>query len=85
MKKLIELEGVPSSFLKTSLTQIWKKKGSTIDLNNMRFFHMRQWRSKLLEALITEVMKDDTGGMHEAFSVEHLVTLKTWMKLKRNF
>ena len=41
MKKLIEYEGVPSCFLKTSLTQIWKKKGSALDLNNMRFIHMR--------------------------------------------
>ena len=94
MKKLIEYEGVPSCFLKTSLTQIWKKKGSALDLNNMRFIHMRQWRSKLLEALITEVMKDDIvnatpkmqlGGMPGASSVEHLVTLKTWMKLKEQY
>ena len=94
MKKLIELEGVPSSFLKTSLTQIWKKKGSALELNNMRLFHMRQLRSKLLEALITEVMKDDIvnatpkmqlGGMPGSSSVEHLVTLKTWMKLKEQF
>ena len=91
MKKLIEYEGVPSCFLKTSLTQIWKKKGSALDLNNMRFIHMRQWRSKLLEALVTEAMKNDIvnatpnmqlGGMPGASSVEHLVTLKTWMKLK---
>ena len=94
MKKLIEYEGVPSCFLKTSLTQIWKKQGSALDLNNMRFIHMRQWRSKLLEALITEVMKDDIvnatpkmqlGGMPGASSVEHLVTLKTWMKLKEQY
>ena len=60
----------------------------------MRFIHMRQWRSKLLEALITEVMKDDIvnatpkmqlGGMPGAFSVQHLVTLKTWMNSKEQF
>ena len=94
MKKLIEYEGVPSCFLKTSLTQIWKKKGSALDLNNMRFIHMRQWRSKLLEAIISEVMKDDIvnatpkmqlGGMPGASSVEHLVTLKTWMKFKEQY
>ena len=43
---------------------------------------MRRWKSKLLEALITEVMKDDIvnatpkmqlGGMPGASSVEHLV------------
>ena len=46
---------------------------------------MRQWRSKLLEALIMEVMKDEIvnatpkmqlGGTPGASSVEHLVTLE---------
>ena len=85
MNKLIEYEGVPSCFLKTSLTQIWKRKGSTLDSNNMRFIHMRQWQSKLLEALITKIMKDDIinatpeiqlGGRPGASSVDHLVSLK---------
>ena len=60
MKKLIEYEGVPSCFLKTSLTQIWKKKGSALD-------------------------KMQLGGMPGASSVEHLVTLKTWMKFKEQY
>ena len=47
-----------------------------------------------MEALITKVMKDDIvnatpkmqlGGMPGASSVEHLVTLKTWMKLKEQY
>ena len=91
MKKLIKSEEVPRIFLNTTLTQIWKGKGSALDLNNMRFIHMRFWRSRLLEALITENMKDDIvnacpniqlGGMPGAMSVEHLVVLKTWMKQK---
>ena len=86
MKKLIKTEQVPGCFKETSLTQIWKKKGSALDLNNMRFIHMREWRSKLLESIVTEVMKDDIvnatpkmqlGGMPGASSVEHLLTLKT--------
>ena len=57
--------------------------------NNMRFIHMKCWRAKLLEALITEKMKPQKveatpkiqiGGMLSSQSVEHLVTLKTWMK-----
>merc|ERR1712087_125991 len=54
LAKLIKYERIPKSFLNTSLTQIWKKKGSALDLNNMRFIHMRHWHSKLMEALITE-------------------------------
>ena len=94
MKKLIKTEQVPGCFKETSLTQIWKKKGSALDLNNMRFIHMREWRSKLLESIVTEVMKDDIvnatpkmqlGGMPGASSVEHLLTLKTWMASKKQF
>ena len=89
MKRLIEKEEVPKAYDLTSLTQIWKKKGSALSLNNMRFIHMKCWRAKLLEALITEKMKPQTlavkpkiqiGGMPSSQSVEHLVTLKTWMK-----
>ena len=91
MKRLVKSEDVPRIFLNTTLTQIWKGKGSALDLNNMRFIHMRFWRSRLLEALVTENMKDDIvtacpniqlGGMPGAMSVEHLVVLKTWMKQK---
>ena len=91
MKKLIALEQIPSTFWLTTLIQIWKKKGSALDLNNMRFIHMRMWHCKLLEALITEKMKNNIvsntpkiqlGGMPGSSSVEHLVVLKTWMKLK---
>ena len=89
MKRFIEKEEVPEAYDYTSLTQIWKKKGSALSLNNMRFIHMKCWRAKLLEALITEKMKPQIveatpniqiGGMPQSQSVEHLVTLKTWMK-----
>ena len=91
MKKLIIKEEVPLCFKNTSLTPIWKRKGSALDLNNMRFVHMRSWRSKLLEALVVEKMKDkiveatpkfQIGGMPKSQSCENLVILKTWMKMK---
>ena len=89
MKRLIDNEEVPSVYDNTSLTQIWKKKGSALSLNNMRFIHMKCWRPKLLEAIIMEDMKSQIvaatpniqiGGMPGHSSTEHLVTLKTWMK-----
>ena len=91
MAKLIETEQIPLCFKNTVLTPIWKKKGSALDLNNMRFIHMRHWRSKLLESLVTEFMKDkivnatpkfQLGGIPKCRSVENLVVLKTWMKMK---
>ena len=57
----------------------------------MRFIHMRHWRCKLLEALVTEKMKSNIvnntpkiqlGGMPGCSSSEHLVVLKTWIKEK---
>ena len=91
MAKLIETEQIPLCFKNTVLTPIWKRKGSALDLNNMRFIHMRHWRSKLLESLVTEFMKDkivnatpkfQLGGIPKCRSVENLVVLKTWMKMK---
>ena len=91
MAKLIRTEKIPKCFLDTSLTQIWKKKGSALSLNNMRFIHMRHWYSKLLDALITEKMKENIvqatpniqlGGMPGASCVDHLIVVKTWMKYK---
>ena len=41
MKRLIEKEDVPKAYDLTSLTQIWKKKGSALSLNNIRFIHMK--------------------------------------------
>ena len=89
MKKVIKCEDIPQRYKATTLIQIWKGKGSPLSLNNMRFIHMRGWKPKLLEALVTEKMKPkiveatpkfQLGGMPGASSVEHLVVLKTWMK-----
>ena len=89
MKRFIKKEEIPKVYDYTSLTQIWKRKGSALSLLNMRFVHMKRWRAKLLEAIITEKMKNkiveatpniQIGGMPGSQSVEHLVTLKTWMK-----
>ena len=91
MKRIIESEEVPHAFNKTKLTQIWKKKGSALDLNNMRFIHGREWRPRLCEKLVTDNMKPDIieacpqiqiGGIPGNSSVQHLYTLKIWMKIK---
>ena len=90
MRRLIRTEELPRNFARTLLSQIWKKKGSPLDLNNMRFIHMKHRHPRLLENLVTEHMKDNIvkatphfqlGGMPGASSVEHLVVLKTWMKM----
>ena len=91
MSKIIDNENIPWEFSKTVLIPIWKKKGSALDLNMMRYVHMKSWQAKLCEALVTETMKDDIvkacpkiqiGGIPKSMSVEHLVTVKTWMAMK---
>ena len=91
MSKIIDNENIPWEFSKTVLIPIWKKKGSALDLNMMRYVHMKSWQAKLCEAIVTETMKEDIvnacpkiqiGGMPKSMSVEHLVTLKTWMAMK---
>ena len=52
MKKIISTEQIPVCYKNTSLTPIWKRKGSALDLNNMRFIHIKHWRSKMIEALV---------------------------------
>ena len=50
----IYTEQIPVCYKNTSLTPIWKRKGSALDLNNMRFIHIKHWRSKMIEALVTQ-------------------------------
>ena len=91
MCKIINSENIPFEFSATSLIPIWKKKGSALDLNMMRYIHMKSWEAKLCEALVTEEMKPDIieacppiqiGGMPKSSCSEHLLTLKTWMLSK---
>ena len=57
----------------------------------MRYVHTKLWEAKLCEALVTEHMKEkiladcpniQIDGMPRSSSVEHLVTLNTWMLMK---
>ena len=90
MNRIIRDEKPPAAFALTWLIAIWKKKGSALDLNQMRYIHTKLWDAKLCEALVTRNMKGkivkacpniQIGGMPNSSSVEHLVTLKTWMRM----
>ena len=57
----------------------------------IRFIHCKEWEARLCEAIVTEHMKPNIvkacpniqiGGMPGSSSVEHLITLKTWMLMK---
>ena len=57
MNRIIREEEVPKAFNLTWLIAIWKKKGSALDLNQMRYIHTKLWDAKLCEALVTRHMK----------------------------
>ena len=91
MKRIIQTEEVPIAFNDTKLTAVYKGKGSRLDLNMMRFIHGRDWRSRLCDKIVTEKMKPDIvkacpniqlGGIPEASSDDHLITMKQIMKNK---
>ena len=93
MKRIIKDEDIPIAFNLNWLIAIWKKKGSALDLNQMRYIHTKLWDAKLCEALVTRHMKPkiidacpniQIGGIPKASSVEHLVTMKTWIQIKED-
>ena len=58
MKRIFKNENTPLEFQLTWLIAIWKRKGSALDLNMMRYIHTKYWDAKLCEALVTEHMKE---------------------------
>ena len=57
MNRIIRDEEVPKAFTLTWLKATWKKKGSALDLNQIRYIHTKLWDAKLCEALVTRNMK----------------------------
>ena len=85
---MIEREEFPSSFKKTTLHMIWKRKGAMDVLSNNRFLHMKDVLARTVDALIVERMKEpliksatiyQIGGLPGHSINEHLITLKTIM------
>ena len=88
-KRLIGEEEFPKSFSETLLKQLWKKKGSRKDLNNHKYIHLKDWKPRLAETLITNMMKEDIlkagtkyqiGGVPGHRIEEHLIVLKSFIQ-----
>ena len=77
MKRIFKHEDTPLIFQITWLIAIWKRKGSALDLNMMRYIHTKHWVAKLCEALVcgslpkhtnwgdTQIIKCRTPGVNE--------------------
>ena len=46
MNRIISDEETPKAFALTWLIVIWKKKGSALELNQMRYIHTKLWDAK---------------------------------------
>ena len=89
-KRMIEQEKFPVIFEKTILQQIYKGKGSKIELENSRFIHDKDWLPKTCDALIVNKMKPDIlaassifqiGGQPGQRTQEHLFTMRSVVAL----
>ena len=58
-KRMIADECFPARFSKTTLYNLWKRKGSREDLNNHRYIHLKNWLPRLAETLTGDMMKED--------------------------
>ena len=58
-KRMITEEKFPETFSETMLKQLWKKKGSRQLLDNHRFIHLKDWKPRLTETLVTRMMKPE--------------------------
>ena len=85
-KRFIYEEHFPEVFSETTLKQLWKRKGKREILDNHRYIHLKEWKPRLTEMLVTEMMKEDIlksgtkfqiGGVPGHTIEEHLIVLKT--------
>ena len=92
IKKMIKYEEFPKSFDKTLLIQI-HKSGSSQDLANSRFIHMKEALAKITESLVVKGMKEDIleasskfqiGGQPGMRTNFHLFVLKSMIGIKEN-
>ena len=63
LNKIYAEECIPDKMRETSLTKIYKKKGSLNDIKNYRFVHGKNWFSKLLEKCLVKIIEEQIN-MH---------------------
>jgi hypothetical protein len=91
-RRILKDEIIPSGYYETLLVQLFKGKGSTQELGNSRFLHLKDWAPRLCEALTVEGMKDailanstkfQIGGQPGMRTQFHLFVLKSIIGAKK--
>ena len=89
LNKIYAEECIPDKMRETSLTKIYKKKGSLNDIKNYRFVHGKKWFSKLLEKCLVKIIEDQInmhtpqsqiGGLPGLGCRDHIMTITSLIK-----
>ena len=72
-KRLIGDEDFPQIFSETLLKQLLEKKGSRENLNKHRSIHVKDWKPRLTETLITHMMKEYTLKVGDQYKLPWLI------------
>ena len=57
--RMIRDETFPKKFSETMLKQMWKNKGRRELSDNQRFIHLKDWKPRLTETLVTRMMNPE--------------------------
>ena len=88
-RRFIRDENFPKNFSETLLKQLWKQKGRREILDNHRYIHLKEWKPRLTETLVTSMMKQDIidagtkfqiGGIPGHRVEGHLIVLKSFIQ-----
>ena len=91
VKRVINTEEIPETFLETVLVQLYKGKGSQQELSNSRFLHIKNWMPRVCESLAVSGMREDIlkagtiyqlGGKPGIRTQFHLFTVKSLIAMK---
>ena len=91
VKRVINMEEIPKTFLETVLVQLYKGKGSQQELSNSRFLHIKDWLPRVCESPAVSGMREDIlkagsiyqlGGKPGMRTQFHLFTVKSLIAMK---
>ena len=92
VKRILDYEEIPQMFFKTTLVQLYKGKGSRLELGHSRFLHMKHWLARICEALVVQgdmsekIFNSSTmyqiGGQPGQRTQFHLFSVKSIMAIR---
>ena len=94
LNRIYREEKIPENFYVSTLTKIFKNKGSRDNLKDHRFIHNRLWYCKLLEKCLVLMIEKEVdeyfpesqiGGLSGHSTREHILTIVTMLRYNEAF